>query len=194
MTGWDFIGARVLGLRRGNSGERVLDLQFILNQRLNRNLVVDGVFGPQTEQAVRDFQQWKGIPQTGTVNVNTAKSIQDEARIFATSTGTQIAGWHIGWSGHPVLALQYLLKRHGYLQRTRLHEEFDKEVEDALIKWQTDNGFTATGMVERDNVPYLLNLPLFPGQKVEKNGRRWTGRILALVGLGAVLYMAGRGR
>ncbi len=38
----------------------------------------DGVFGPDTERAVRQFQLYYGIPPTGTVDLNTWKKIKEE--------------------------------------------------------------------------------------------------------------------
>jgi peptidoglycan hydrolase-like protein with peptidoglycan-binding domain len=41
---------------QGDRGERVVAIQFLLNQRIGAGLAVDGVFGPLTAKAVRNFQ------------------------------------------------------------------------------------------------------------------------------------------
>jgi peptidoglycan hydrolase-like protein with peptidoglycan-binding domain len=40
----------------GNRGERVVAIQYLLNQRIGAGLATDGVFGPLTLRAVRNFQ------------------------------------------------------------------------------------------------------------------------------------------
>jgi hypothetical protein len=52
-------------VRRGSTGNAVRTLQFRLA------LVVDGVFGPKTEQAVRDFQRANGLQIDGVVGPKT---------------------------------------------------------------------------------------------------------------------------
>jgi len=56
---------------RGNTGERVIALQNLLNQRIGAGLVVDGIFGPRTEAAVRNFQARVGILVDGRVGNQT---------------------------------------------------------------------------------------------------------------------------
>ncbi len=43
-------------VRRGNRGQEVRAVQEFLNSHINADLVIDGIFGPLTEQAVRSFQ------------------------------------------------------------------------------------------------------------------------------------------
>jgi D-alanyl-D-alanine carboxypeptidase (penicillin-binding protein 5/6) len=64
-------------LALGSSGPAVEDLQRTLNARLKPSpeLAVDGDFGPNTEKAVRRFQQLKKLPITGTVDANTLRML-----------------------------------------------------------------------------------------------------------------------
>lgn len=48
-------------------GDDVKDLQIYLNTKLNLTLITDGVFGPNTKQAVIDFQKLNNIKQDGIV-------------------------------------------------------------------------------------------------------------------------------
>lgn len=57
-------------LKRGDSGDQVKDLQTKLNQN-GANLDVDGVFGPQTEAAVKELQQNNGLTVDGKVGPET---------------------------------------------------------------------------------------------------------------------------
>jgi peptidoglycan hydrolase-like protein with peptidoglycan-binding domain len=52
----------------GDSGEAVCQAQRALRRTPNTSLLVDGVFGPLTETATRDFQQASGLPVTGVVD------------------------------------------------------------------------------------------------------------------------------
>lgn len=57
-------------LRRGSRGQDVVLLQQALNQ-YGYGLSVDGVFGPGTDAAVRDFQHRSGLSVDGVVGPNT---------------------------------------------------------------------------------------------------------------------------
>lgn len=51
----------------GAQGERVVAIQYLLNERIGAGLVVDGIFGPKTEAAVKDFQRKAKIGVDGIV-------------------------------------------------------------------------------------------------------------------------------
>jgi peptidoglycan hydrolase-like protein with peptidoglycan-binding domain len=57
-------------LRLGDSGQEVKVLQMKLN-KVGANLLVDGQFGPRTDQAVRTFQTVKNITPDGVVGPET---------------------------------------------------------------------------------------------------------------------------
>lgn len=69
-------------LERGSTGDKVRQFQNQLNTISNAyplipKIVVDGVFGPRTEEAVRTFQQVFKIPVTGTVDFTTWYKISE---------------------------------------------------------------------------------------------------------------------
>lgn len=57
-------------LRKGDTGEEVKVLQMKLN-KIGANLLVDGQFGPRTEQAVRTFQIERNLTPDGVVGPET---------------------------------------------------------------------------------------------------------------------------
>jgi peptidoglycan hydrolase-like protein with peptidoglycan-binding domain len=52
--------------RKGNEGQSVRSLQYLLRAR-SHPVTVDGIFGPQTDAAVRAFQQARGLAVDGIV-------------------------------------------------------------------------------------------------------------------------------
>ena len=61
-------------LRRGDSGVAVRELQEALAQR-GYSLEVDGVFGPSTEAAVREFQTRQGLEADGIAGLSTQDAL-----------------------------------------------------------------------------------------------------------------------
>jgi len=63
-------------LQRGSQGPRVLTLQYLLRGHRDawRNLVVDGIFGPITEEIVRAFQDFSGLTIDGIVGPQADRS------------------------------------------------------------------------------------------------------------------------
>ncbi len=66
-------GAITRNLRRGSRGDGVRALQ----QRLGIN--ADGIFGPQTDQAVRNFQQQNNLQVDGIVGTQTLAALQGQS-------------------------------------------------------------------------------------------------------------------
>lgn len=64
-------------LRRGDKGNDVKNLQYRLKKVLNRNIIVDGDFGPATESAVKLFQSLYGLQVDGIVGYYTDKKIKE---------------------------------------------------------------------------------------------------------------------
>ena len=62
-------------LKRGDRGNAVWHLQSTLS-RLGHRVAVDGVFGPQTDAAVRTFQRRHGLAADGIVGPRTRAAIQ----------------------------------------------------------------------------------------------------------------------
>ena len=76
---WEFPG----GLNLGDTGERVSQLQYMLTVAAEflpqvPSIAVDGIFGPNTRDAVYAFQRFAGLPITGTVDDATWDAIYDQ--------------------------------------------------------------------------------------------------------------------
>ena len=63
----------------GATGETVRRLQRALRRTPNLGLVVDGVFGPATENAVKEFQQGSGLVVDGIVGPQTWAALPNGA-------------------------------------------------------------------------------------------------------------------
>jgi peptidoglycan hydrolase-like protein with peptidoglycan-binding domain len=66
-------------VRRGDQAHPVPSLQYLLRAN-GRSVTVDGIFGPNTEAAVRAFQQSKGLAVDGIVGPNTWSALIIQVR------------------------------------------------------------------------------------------------------------------
>ncbi len=57
----------IITVQQGSQGDAVRGLQFILNNSFGYTLEIDGVFGPLTMEAVKDFQSKHGLTPDGVV-------------------------------------------------------------------------------------------------------------------------------
>ena len=76
-------------VRRGDNIFPVRPLQQLLRAR-NHPVAVDGIFGPQTEGAVKAFQQSKGLTADGIVGPNTWPKLV--VQVKKRSTGDAVRG------------------------------------------------------------------------------------------------------
>jgi peptidoglycan hydrolase-like protein with peptidoglycan-binding domain len=63
-------------LRNGSTGNDVRRLQRALTAALGRTVTIDGIFGSQTDQAVRDYQRSRGLAVDGIVGAQTWDALQ----------------------------------------------------------------------------------------------------------------------
>lgn len=68
---YSFTNTQPPTLRNGSKGLAVNELQTILNRKIDAGLKVDGVFGKNTEQAVKNFQSSNGLTVDGVVGKQT---------------------------------------------------------------------------------------------------------------------------
>lgn len=155
----------------GDSGNNVLILQRQLN-RIARNYPAiprienpNGIFGLDTEAAVREFQSIFSLPVTGTVDKSTwyrikryysgVKSLAElasEGISLEEATVPFDTELSSGSSGVPVRTLQYYLSIiayfNGNLAPVPLNGQFDSGTVDAVERFQRFYGLPVTGIVD----------------------------------------------
>lgn len=160
-------------LRLGSAGEDVRTIQRQLN-RIGDNYPAipkiqqtDGIFTPETEEAVRKFQQIFNLEQDGIVGeatwykikylyVSVKRLSELETEGIALSEVSRIfpGALRPGDTGNYVRVLRYYLGVLGYfdpdLPILPLGNTFDEQTENAVRAVQRKNGLPETGIVDRD--------------------------------------------
>lgn len=153
-------------LREGMQGIGVRTIQYYLNiiAYFNPSLnlsPLDGVFGPATTQAVRDFQSFYGLPVTGVVNTATWNTMN---RIYAQTVAALPEGYSgqnaklypgffltEGMSGQNVRDLQTYLSLIGRyysdIPEIPVTGYFGTQTRDAVLAFQRLFGITPNGAV-----------------------------------------------
>lgn len=67
MIGVDTWEQLIIPVQQGSQGDAVRGVQFILNTSFGYALEIDGIFGPKTAEAVKDFQSKHGLTPDGVV-------------------------------------------------------------------------------------------------------------------------------
>jgi len=143
-------------IKRSSSGEKVTDLQRRL-KLLGYDLGakdVDGIFGLRTEDAVRKFQQDRGLLVTGVIDQETWQELVD-------------AGYKVGermlylkhppFRGDDVRTLQLWLKTLGFYPYNE-NGIFCEKTHRALIEFQTNMDIADDGIVGEETLQHLKSL------------------------------------
>ena len=133
-------------LRRGSDNNFVFLLQFILNQYGN-NLTIDGIFGANTERAVRTFQQNNGLSVDGIVGQNTWRTLLNLPPYPLLRRGN---------SGTYVTFLQQLLESY-LIPVGTIDGIFGSRTENAVRQFQQDNNLAVDGLVGNNTWNALVN-------------------------------------
>ncbi len=156
-------------LKRGSRGPAVRLLQEAIRVRLNPSpkLAVDGVFGPETEKAVRQFQRQEGLAADGVVGTATWKalyriSVNDNVHTFAHTlavlrkileraqleTATITSGVR---SPHDQARVMYYnIRRYGVESQKRLYGPYGDRVIDVYVANQSKPAAVVIGLMETE--------------------------------------------
>ena len=117
-------------VRRGTSGTDVYAIQHLLSHR-GYTTTADGIFGPNTEARVAEFQAGVGLTASGVVDATTWERL-----VVSVATGSR---------GQSVDAAQRLLNATGY--KLVVDGIFGQASDAATRDFQRQNGLTVTGTV-----------------------------------------------
>lgn len=154
-------------IRKGYRGPKVLDLQRrlrLLGYDLGK-YEVDGLFGEYTSNALKNFQQDRGLDSTGVLDDQTWQELVD-------------AGYSIGdrliyfknppFRGDDVRALQAWLKTLGFFRGNETGI-FVQSTHKALIDFQKELGLPVDGIAGKDTIQRLISLKRIIDEKATSN-------------------------
>jgi len=123
-------------------------------------LTIDGIFGPETSASVSAFQEFVGLPKTGTVDFTTWNELY---RVYLASVRdaretefleNQIFPLGPGTNGHPVTTLQSQLRVfsgvYPPVQPPAVTGQYGFATQDAVRAMQRSYGMRETGLVSKD--------------------------------------------
>lgn len=134
-------------IRNGSKGNFVYLLQFLLNQQ-EENLVVDGVFGNNTENAVKAFQKENSLTVDGIIGPNTWKTLL---------TLPQYPILKLNFRGNYVKFLQKLLESK-FIPVGLIDGIFGTKTENAVKEFQSQRSLTVDGIVGPNTWTELTNM------------------------------------
>ncbi|MEC8522549.1 MAG: peptidoglycan-binding protein [Actinomycetota bacterium] len=147
--------AQLVGLRPGALGDSVAALQRrLLDIGITVRGGVDGVFGPATAQALKAFQDQRGLDKTGIVDEVTAVALSkdsSEVESYGSTTGYGV----YGEGGSRVLSLQTALTQAGITLRGGADGWFGSATSAAIMKFQRREGLQVTGVVNNQTAERL---------------------------------------
>ena len=126
-------------LRNGSSGEAVRELQVALQETGHNPGPIDGVFGAQTEAAVKAFQEDRGIGVDGVVGLITWRNIDEFAEFDEPVL-------HEGSTGLPVRRAQSRLTAAGF-DTGGVDGQFGSQTEAGVRVFQQAQGLAVDGIV-----------------------------------------------
>lgn len=153
--------ASLLGLARTATGSSVAELQQALIAA-GVPLVggVDGMFGPATERALRQFQTQRGLTATGTVDEATARALAGAPAVVSAPATGSLVGLRIGARGDLVRAVQQALLDAGIAVPGGADGVFGPATANSLRVFQSRAGVRVTGEIDAATAALLTGQTL----------------------------------
>jgi len=146
----------LLGLKAGVRSDAVKQLQqALLNAGVALKGGADGVFGANTQAALKQYQQALGLAVSGVVDAATAGALAQGRTVSAGPTG--MAGLKSGALGDTVRSLQQALAKAGVSVRGGADGIFGPATTQALKSFQQSQGLNPSGVVDDATVAALQN-------------------------------------
>ena len=160
---------------KGKTGETV---KYIQNKLINKGYFLgrtgaDGIFGFQTEKAVRQFQIDSNLSADGIIGPLTWEKLEDQTIVISSSYPGNIIG--MGARGDNVLKIQRELIRRGYNVPGGADGQYGSGCRETVKKFQGDNGLEIDGVVGKrtwDTLFPTLGIELpYPGKIITMGSR-----------------------
>ncbi|MBD3882530.1 peptidoglycan-binding protein [Phormidium tenue FACHB-886] len=137
-------------LQLNDSGDAVVELQRRLTNLGYYDGEITGFLGSQTKEAIVQFQQEMGLTADGIVGAATEAALQEPSSQAepqaAGESAEPRAVVRVGDSGEQIAELQRRLTDLGYYNGS-ISGTFDRPTEEAIQRFQRDNGLPADGIV-----------------------------------------------
>ena len=148
-----------VGLRQGARGPAVTTVQKALE---SKGVFLaggpDGVYGPATTRAVKQFQGWNGLTQTGGITIRTAAALGLSGSSGGSSTPTTTTspylGLKVGSRGSAVKDVQSAMIAAG-VSVGGADGVFGNATKTALASYQSSVGIAASGSVDQATIDKL---------------------------------------
>jgi len=154
-------------IKKGAKGLKIVDIQSrlrLLGFDLGKT-EIDGIFGEETENAIKEFQKKRCISVTGVIDDECWQELVD-------------AGYKIGdrllylkeppFRGDDVKTLQFWLKSLGFFKHNE-HGIFDKNTSKALIEFQKNMKLRMDGIFGGETLEHLIGLKRIINEKQSSN-------------------------
>lgn len=154
----------LVGLRAGALGNTVKQLQeALIDAGVRVRGGADGIFGPATAAALKEFQTSQGLEPSGVVDDRTAAALADPKPAAAADPGATASGGYAeyGEKGDRVRALQSALVAAGITLRGGVDGDFGGGTSAAVMEFQRQKSLRVTGAVD-DATAAALGLERLP--------------------------------